>query len=112
MEVDKMSELLRIEQAAEQLKISPYTLRAWVRAGKIPGTKVGKNWRIDKNDILQKLGKQGTTSEEGIKNITGRDRKIINLASKLTSAGYSANETARILEIINSELKPVELRAN
>lgn len=42
-----MSEqLLTIEQAAQRLQVHPYTLRRWVREGKIAAVKISRHYRI------------------------------------------------------------------
>lgn len=43
--------LLTVEEAANYLKIKPNVLRRWLRAGKIPGIKLGNHWRIDEDDL-------------------------------------------------------------
>jgi len=43
--------LLTVEQAADYLKMSPYVVRRWLREGKLPGFKVGHDWRIDEADL-------------------------------------------------------------
>ena len=45
------------EEAAKILKVSPQTLRRWLRTGSIRGTKVGdgKLWRISQSTIDQYL---------------------------------------------------------
>ena len=40
--------LLTIQEAAAYLDIHPITLYKWVKAGKIPAAKLGKNWRFKK----------------------------------------------------------------
>lgn len=42
--------LQTIEQAANDLQVTPETVRRWARAGKIPARKVGRLWRIEKTD--------------------------------------------------------------
>ncbi len=42
-----MEKLLTPEEAADILGISVYTLKDFLRAGKLPGVKVGKLWRIE-----------------------------------------------------------------
>lgn len=38
--------VLNLAEAAEFLRLSPYTLRELVSAGKVPGAKVGGEWRF------------------------------------------------------------------
>jgi len=39
------------EEIAKYLRIHPYTLRRLAREGKIPGFKVGGQWRFRKDEI-------------------------------------------------------------
>ena len=44
-------ELLTVEETAAYLKMSPQVIRRWLREKKLPGVKIGKEWRIDKQAI-------------------------------------------------------------
>lgn len=44
-------ELLTVEETAKYLKMSPQVIRRWLREKKLPGVKIGKEWRIDKQAI-------------------------------------------------------------
>jgi excisionase family DNA binding protein len=50
LEVIKLS-LLTIEQAAAYLQMNPQVVRRWLRKGKLPGFKMGQEWRIDEKDL-------------------------------------------------------------
>ena len=50
-----MIQILTVLQAAEQLQVSDRTLYGWLRAGKIPGRKIGKVWRISGEAIAEFL---------------------------------------------------------
>lgn len=41
-------ELLTVEETAAYLKMSPQVIRRWLRGKKLPGYKVGKEWRVAK----------------------------------------------------------------
>lgn len=41
-----MNELLTVPQAAALLVVSPDTVREWAREGRIPGAKIGRDWRF------------------------------------------------------------------
>lgn len=45
------SRLIKPEEAAWRLGISPTTIKKWLRNGKLPGVKVGHLWRIDEADL-------------------------------------------------------------
>ena len=43
--------LLTVDQAADYLQISPWVIRKWLREKKLPGFKMGREWRIDEKDL-------------------------------------------------------------
>lgn len=53
-----MDELLTPEEVAEQFKVNRVTIRRWCAAGKIPAIKIGKIYRIKKQDIEDLLVKK------------------------------------------------------
>jgi PTS system nitrogen regulatory IIA component len=53
MEGDMENNLvLTTEEAAEFLKLTPFTVRDYARRGILPSRKVGKAWRFYKPDLL------------------------------------------------------------
>lgn len=52
-------EIFTIGQAAKKLSVSDYTLRDWLRKGKIKGSKIGNGrlWRITEDQIKEYLDK-------------------------------------------------------
>ncbi|HNX29714.1 MAG TPA: helix-turn-helix domain-containing protein [Syntrophomonadaceae bacterium] len=57
-------ELLTVEEVASYLKMNPEVIRRWLRENRLPGIKVGKEWRISKEDLenmLDKLKKHDTS---------------------------------------------------
>ena len=50
-----MDEYLTPEEVAELLKVSPKMIMDSLRAGTIPGTKIGKFWRIPKGVLEEWL---------------------------------------------------------
>jgi excisionase family DNA binding protein len=46
-------DLLTVEEAAQRLKVTPYTIRKWLRQGRLRGIKVagGQRWRIRAEDL-------------------------------------------------------------
>ena len=54
-------ETITPEEAAEILRVNTHTVYRALRAGKLPGGKVGNQWRIRKIDLEEHLrGRQGT----------------------------------------------------
>jgi excisionase family DNA binding protein len=46
-----MDELLKVEQAATILQLTPKTIKEWLRAGKLTGYKIGRVWRVKEADL-------------------------------------------------------------
>jgi len=42
-----VSRLLKPEEVAQRLSVSPKMVRTWLREGKLPGVRLGRLWRID-----------------------------------------------------------------
>ncbi len=42
---------LTVADVARQLQISEDTVRRWLKSGKLPALKIGKEWRIDPDDL-------------------------------------------------------------
>lgn len=45
-------ELLTVQEAARYLKLTPSTVRALARSGKIRGVKVGRVWRFERKGLV------------------------------------------------------------
>ena len=48
---DPMAEILTREDAAALLKVSPRTIQRLLKAGELPGRKVGGQWRFDRDQL-------------------------------------------------------------
>ena len=46
-------QILTIIQAAKLLQVDPNTIYRWARAGKFPASKIGKEWRVLRTDVLK-----------------------------------------------------------
>lgn len=46
-----MSRILTIEQASEVLQMNPQVVREYLRKGKLPGSKIGRHWRLIEEDL-------------------------------------------------------------
>lgn len=49
------NELLTVDEVAEILRTTPNTIYRWLRAGKFPGVKIGKEWRIKRETLTSRL---------------------------------------------------------
>ena len=57
-------EVMTTEQAAKYLQVNIETLKKQLRAGKIPGMKVGRAWRIHKAALDAALGGRPADAEQ------------------------------------------------
>ncbi len=55
--------LLKTNDIADFLKVSPLTVKLWKRDGKIPYRKIGRLVYYDKNDVLNSLDKYQNISK-------------------------------------------------
>ena len=51
-----MSEILTVMEAAALLKTSRQQIRRMIQNGELPAVKVGREWRISRNALLDYLG--------------------------------------------------------
>jgi excisionase family DNA binding protein len=49
--MEKPVPLYKPEEAADLLKVSPETVRLWLKEGELKGLKVGTSWRVKQEDI-------------------------------------------------------------
>ena len=47
-------DIFTADEVAEYLRIHPYTVRRLARTGKLPGFKIGGQWRFKKDEVGQK----------------------------------------------------------
>jgi len=48
-------ELLTVDEVADLLRTTPNTIYRWLRAGKLRGVKIGKEWRLSRDTLLSRL---------------------------------------------------------
>lgn len=53
-------EILTIREVADLLKLHPKTVNKLANSGKMPGYRIGRQWRFRKSEILKALEKRGT----------------------------------------------------
>ncbi len=60
MGIDNLQDILTIKELAEFLKVNEATIRRAIDAGKLKALKVGKSWRIEKEEVIKWL-QEGVT---------------------------------------------------
>lgn len=56
-------ELLTVDEVAQILRTTTNTIYRWLRAGKLPGIKLGKEWRIKKEALKLKLNENNQVNQ-------------------------------------------------
>jgi excisionase family DNA binding protein len=74
-------EVLNVDQAAEFLGFSAYTVREKARSGEIPGRKVGREWRFSRDQLLEWLRAGETPTRRGF---------VVEVAEDPAGHGYVA----------------------
>ena len=46
-----MNKFLTVEEAAERLRVAPFTMRKYLRQGRVQGVRVGRSWRIPEDAL-------------------------------------------------------------
>jgi excisionase family DNA binding protein len=59
-----MADVLTIEEAAEELRVQPKTVREWLRTGRLEGIKAGRLWRIRREEWERFLADSTTKRKE------------------------------------------------
>ncbi len=81
-----MSEIMTIEELAVYLKISKSSMYKLCQEGKIPGNKVGRHWRFQREVIDRWLSEHSVKSDQS--SVSMKDlRTIVDQAIKATEKG-------------------------
>jgi excisionase family DNA binding protein len=51
-------EVMTVKDVAKYLKLSVITVYKLLKEGKIPGFRIGSSWRVNKQDLLNMMGKK------------------------------------------------------
>jgi excisionase family DNA binding protein len=46
-------DFLTVEEAAKRLKVTPYTMRLWLREQKVRGVKISQQWRVPESALTE-----------------------------------------------------------
>ena len=53
-------EILTIREVADLLKLHPKTVNKLANSGRLPGYRIGRQWRFRKSEVLKLLEKENT----------------------------------------------------
>ena len=55
MGLDKLPEIMTVKQLADFLQVTELTIRRALTSGKLKGFKIGRDWRIEKEAVIEWL---------------------------------------------------------
>jgi excisionase family DNA binding protein len=90
----ELPELLDVKQVASYLRLHEVTVLSFAREGKLPGFKVGREWRFRADDIKRWLEQQGQGEEAFAKRF---DQLWERLHQRAARAGYSADDVPQLV---------------
>ena len=59
-----MEEFYSVREVAQMLKLDETTILKWLRAGKLQGKKLGKQWRIARADLREFTAIEGAARKD------------------------------------------------
>jgi excisionase family DNA binding protein len=62
------NELLTVKEVAKYLRVGRVTIWRWCQQGQIPASRVGRNWRIHRDDLFSFLKKHNLPQLDPIHN--------------------------------------------
>ena len=74
IEVIIMSDLLTVSEAAIRLRVKPKTIRTYLNKGIIKGSKLGKAWLIQDDNITSSINKSRTANRISLLGIAAKYR--------------------------------------
>jgi len=77
-----MARALTVEQVAEYLQLSPYTVREWIRQGKLPGRKIGRVYRVVDTELREFIAGSFRQAAEG-RNLKLRAADVLGMFADL-----------------------------
>lgn len=83
MKKKPVGELLNTEEVARRLKITRQHASALIREGKLPATKIGRDWVVNSNDlpVAEKRPKRGRPAKQ-----TTKRKKATSITAKAENA--------------------------
>jgi len=105
---ETLPELLDVKQVAAYLKLHQVTVLGFARQGKLPGFKVGREWRFRAEDIRAWLEAKAQGSGAFAERF---DALWERLRAQAEAAGYGAEEVARLIGEVRRARRAGRVRA-
>ncbi len=94
---------LTVEEAARRLAVTPYTMREWLKTGKVRGIQVSRRWRVPERALSELASATPTRApENATKNATAGHltdflTQVEALSQRLEAAGFKGVNGAEIV---------------
>ena len=100
------TKLYRLDEVAEITELSARNLRDWAWMGRIEAQKVGREWRMNANQIRLLIG-EGTRAKDVMQNIdlTGIESRITDLIQGITGKTLEDSQRAELLSILQDYMR-------
>lgn len=97
--MSEQEQLLNLKDVSALLKINTEVLRRWLRSGKLPGLKVGSDWRVKYSDLEPML----TSTKDNARII---NKKSMNSLKKMSNASPKWLEYSGLPRFLNDKHGP------
>jgi len=105
---ERLPELLDVKQVAAYLKLHEVTVLSFARQGKLPGFKVGREWRFRAADIRAWLEAKAQGQEAFAQRF---DALWDRLRARAEAAGYGPDDVARLIGEVRQARRAGRARA-
>ena len=98
-----MRQVITLQEVADYLRVTPKTISRLLKAGDIPASRVGRQWRFDKSLIDSWLHQNSSDTSTNILVIDDEESVCALLKDTLEEAGHTVttvNESSRGLELV------------
>ena len=62
-------EILTVKEVADYLRVSRVTVWRWCQEGVLPASRIGRNWRIRRTDVVRLFDEGQTTTDIGVNGV-------------------------------------------
>lgn len=67
MSVEDYPEIMNVEEVADLLRVSTQTVYNLARSGRLPAVKMGREWRFNREKVLEALNRQGSREDAPVR---------------------------------------------
>ena len=100
------AELMTVQEVAERLKVTPQTVRRWIRAGLLPASRIGRRqWRVRARDVERR-------EEEPLPELTPSQREGVRRIWELRDEFKKRGVRVDAVELVRKSRRELEERGS